>query len=1094
MDRNSTKQFLRISLLIIGFQFTLCQKSYSQEIFGAPPMRVYDNQDARLISSIVQDDRGIIYLTTSRGVIAYDGVDFETIKTGFSGIAKLIKDAQGDIYLATNQDFLKAEVDSIGKIVFKSLFPADSTKVSIGVTTLLTSSKYVYCIGDAGIYEYSIKDQKLNHYPSKFTGGFIKDDKLWVTKAGTQLVVLNEGKVSPAPFQDEINKVTNGGGLTSLSLPFTNNENLLFSNSNKKLFAYSGVHPSLRELSNFNVPVTGIGASATWSKNDHLLGTTFYGVLLIDSVGNVKYNYNVKTGLVDNFVGSLMVDRSKNIWIGMYSFGKSIVKTESANDLQLWPKTGLSWELAKFNGRVYIASRQNLFEINPTSNEIRTMFENSRQIRSVITFKHQNQERLLAAVLPDNAVFEFSKDQSNPKIIYQGKRLTYIRQSKTNPNRLYICDNNQLGYLLFNGHTWKYNSIPTTFTSVYLVEDKEGSLWVSNGPKTALIRIIPKNNNDIFEIKEEVTYTQEDGLPKVYFYPMLLGENDLLFLSDTGVLEFNNGTKKFKPWRGLGKFGNNLLNEGIANIFKNQFDGSFYLQQDSDHNFDIYQIKPMPNGDTIVVTKPFKRFIPQLGLVDAFAFLPEENGNIWMGGSTFVVRYNAKEDRKNYEDDFLCLIRKVTLNDSILFAGNLPKTQLSQLKPTLLYDSGRLTIRYAAPFYDSEERTLYSYKLEGLDNTWSPWQKGTQREFQHISEGDYVFLVKAKNIYGKESNVASYSFTVLPPWYRTWWAYVIYVLLFGIYVIGLVRWRTSSLQRKKRELEEIVEEKTQELKDTNQQLLITNQELETSQEELRQSNDELHATNEYLKKTQRQLVESEKMASLGQLTAGIAHEINNPINFISGGVQAINTVTQEFLESNERTPEKLESTIRDIQDLMASINNGVNRTAGIIASLKTFTSPSEVIDTYIDVKECVENSIVLLRRKLLDHEIQLTTHYDHKAQVLANSSQLSQVIINLLDNAIHALKDVSGPRRIEVKTYEQGRELLILVKDNGLGIDESDIAHIFEPFFTTKEVGSGVGLGLSISYSIIEKHKGKITCVSTIRKGTEFTVSLPIPD
>lgn len=274
--------------------------------------------------------------------------------------------------------------------------------------------------------------------------------------------------------------------------------------------------------------------------------------------------------------------------------------------------------------------------------------------------------------------------------------------------------------------------------------------------------------------------------------------------------------------------------------------------------------------------------------------------------------------------------------------------------------------------------------------------------------------------------------------------------------------------------------------------MITNQELETSREELQQSNDELLATNEYLKKTQRQLVESEKMASLGQLTAGIAHEINNPINFISGGVQAINSVTQEFIESNERTPEKLESTIRDIQDLMASINNGVNRTASIISSLKTFTSPSEIIDTYIDVKECVENSIVLLRRKLMDHDIDLTTHYHHQAKVLANSSQLSQVMINLLDNAIHALRDVNGPRRIEVKTSEQGRELLIQVKDNGLGIDENDLPHIFEPFFTTKEVGSGVGLGLSISYSIIEKHKGKITCVSTLRKGTEFTVSLPM--
>jgi signal transduction histidine kinase len=627
---------------------------------------------------------------------------------------------------------------------------------------------------------------------------------------------------------------------------------------------------------------------------------------------------------------------------------------------------------------------------------------------------------------------------------------------------------------------------------VYLVEDKDGSIWVSNQPKTELIRIIPKNGNDIFEVKEQITYTHKDGLPSVYFYPFLTGDDEVFFLSNIGVIQFDQATQKFKPWRGLGRYGNHLLNAGVSNFFKNKYDGSFYLQQDTEANFNIIQFKPLPNGDTLVVTKPFKRFITQLGLVDAFAFLSEANGNIWLGGNAYIVRYNANEDQKNYEEDFSCLIRKVTLDDSVLFGGNLPEKKLEQLKPKLLYDSGNLIIRYAAPFYDHEDKTLYSYKLEGLDKTWSPWQKTTQREYQHLSEGNYLFLVKAKNTYGNESNESSYAFAVLPPWYRTWWAYTFYVILFGIFVIGLVRLRTSNLQRKKKDLEEIVEEKTQELQETNQQLITTNNDLETSQEELRQSNDELVATNEYLKRAQRQLVESEKMASLGQLTAGIAHEINNPINFISGGVQAMNAVTQQFMESKERTPEKLESTIKDIQELMSSINNGVNRTASIITSLKTFTSPSESIDTYIDVTDCIHNSIILLKRKLADHAIEMVTHYGHKARVLANSAQLSQVLINLLDNAIHSLKDVNGARKVTIQTSELKNELLIQVRDNGIGIAEKDIAHIFEPFFTTKEVGAGVGLGLSISYSIIEKHKGKISCISKAGEGTEFTISLPI--
>lgn len=1092
MNPVSATQFLRTSLLVIILPFNVCWVSYGQTTLGFPPTRVYDHPDVRLTYSIAQDDRGIIYFVSSRGVMTYDGVDFELVKTGFSGNAKLIKDAQGDIYLSTNQDFLRGEADSVGNIQFKSLFPPDSEKVSLDVTTLLATSNYVYCIGDAGIYEYSTKEKKLNHYPGKFRDGFVKEDQLWVINNDTHLVVVSHGKINPAPFENEIQKVSKGGKIAALSLPFTNREHLLFSSSNQKLFAYNGSNPGLRELKNFKIAAPSITSSATFSQNDHLLGTSFHGALLIDTLGNLKYQYSFYTGLADNQVSSLFVDRSKNIWIGVYSITKALVKTESTNDLQLWPKVGALWEMTKFNNRIYVAARQNLYEINPTNNEIRTMFEGSHHIKSVITYQNKGQERLLAAVLPENAIFEFTADQPKPRIIYQGKKLTYIRQSRTNPNRLYICDDDKLGYFLFHERSWKYYPIPNDFKNVYLVEDKDGSIWVSNQPKTALIRIVPKNRNDVFEVKEQITYTQKDGLPSVFFYPFLTGDDEVFFLSNIGVIQFDPVTQKFKPWRGLGRHGNHLLNAGVSNFFKNKYDGSYYLQQDTEANFNIIQIKPLPNGDTLVVTKPFKRFITQLGLVDAFAFLPEANGNIWFGGSAYIVRYNAQEDRKNYEDQFSCLIRKVTLDDSVLFGGNLPEKKLEQLKPKLLYDSGNLTIRYAAPFYDHEDQTLYAYKLDGLDKTWSPWQKTTQREYQHLPEGNYTFLVKAKNIYGKESNEASYAFVVLPPWYRTWWAYVIYAILFGVYVMGLVRLRTRSLQRKKRELEELVEEKTQQLKETNQQLLVTNQELETNREELLQSNDELQATNEYLKKTQQQLVESEKMASLGQLTAGIAHEINNPINFISGGVQAINAVTKEFMESSERTPEKLESAIRDIQDLMASINNGVNRTTNIIASLKTFTSPSERIDTFIDVKQCLENSIVLLRRKLMDHEIELKTHYHHNVQVLANSSQLSQVMVNLLDNAIHALKDVSGPRRIEVKTSERGQELLIQVKDNGMGIDEKDLSHIFEPFFTTKEVGSGVGLGLSISYSIIEKHKGKISCVSKLGKGTEFTITLPI--
>ncbi len=1076
---------LRLILSVLCFLPAL--PAMAQPIMGQTLSKGYSSTEYKFAGSITQDDRGIIYFVSRPGVVTYDGVQFEKVGLKTNEVmSDIARGADGNIYVFGDQTFMKSYVDSVGQIQFKDLLKLLKNEVRVTRGGLLITSNRVYGRCSAGLLEYDPKKDSVNFYPGTFSSGFVKDDIVWLsTGGGKELLSFHNGKFMRAPYTDSL--TNNNIPIRTVDMNFTNHERVLSLPSG--LVAYSDKKKNLRILSTpynaGNIQHYGVSIGNRF----HFIGNQLTGAILIDSVGNLLNRYSVKTGLVSNVVIGTHADRESNIWVGLFGYKKNqLVKTEHGNDLRVWPVLGLITAMVKKGDKIYLSTSENLFVVDTKTNEMNPVFNEPHRAETVVNFRFGKEEHLLSIINPEGQIVEIDEKGKSTPIFTSASSIIMMTQSRSNPRRLYIVNDDKVSYLLYSAGKWTHYDLNIDFPTTDVLEDSDGSIWLRNPSRQKLLHLIPKNTDDVLTIKEQFPYSIDDvkigSAP--YLYPILMDDGELLFRCSLALLKFNRVTKKFETWNYLDHLG------PFINVFKNTYNNSIYLQSSYKRGYEIFQVKVTNEKDTVIISKPFKRILPLLSIIGERAFVADEKSVWFVGREGYLVRYTESEDIKNYSSPFNTIIRKVTLNDSVLYGGYFTGDELKQLKPKLLYDSGRLTIRFAAPFYDNEEQTLYSYKMQGLDKSWSQWQRITEKEYQNLSEGDYTFLVKAKNIYGDESEPASFSFAVLPPWYRTWWAYALYIVLFSLFVIALIRWRTRSLQRKKVELEKTVELKTQELKEANFQLVNYNHELESFQEELRQSNDQLVATNEYLQKAQRQLVESEKMASLGQLTAGIAHEINNPINFISGGVQAINAVTEEFLEKKERTPEMLEATIRDIQDLMGSINNGVTRTATIITGLKNFANPSEEINDAIDVIECIENSVILMKRKMADHNIGLETNYHHHSRIPANSTQISQVVINLIDNAIHALKDINGARKITITTLEQADELLIKVKDNGVGIAEKDQSRIFEPFYTTKEVGSGVGLGLSISFSIIERHKGKLTFVSQSGVGTEFTISLPL--
>ena len=274
---------------------------------------------------------------------------------------------------------------------------------------------------------------------------------------------------------------------------------------------------------------------------------------------------------------------------------------------------------------------------------------------------------------------------------------------------------------------------------------------------------------------------------------------------------------------------------------------------------------------------------------------------------------------------------------------------------------------------------------------------------------------------------------------------------------------------------------------------------------------ELEKANDALKNTQAMVVHSEKMRSLGQLVAGITHEINNPINFVHGNLVHLKNYSNalleiirlyEIMELNlndtekqelKKLKEKLELDFikEDLPMLIKSCQEGTERTKNIILDLKNFSRIEEMVINKIDIEKEIETTLNILNNKI-KNKIEIIKEYDKDLPLIEGyGGQLNQVFMNILDNSCYALSQKEGKKNITITIQKSEKDVIIKIKDNGCGINKEEASKIFDPFFTTKPVGEGTGLGMSISYKVIQNHKGSIYADSIEGQGTTFIITLP---
>ena len=688
-----------------------------------------------------------------------------------------------------------------------------------------------------------------------------------------------------------------------------------------------------------------------------------------------------------------------------------------------------------------------------------------------------------------------------------------------------------------------------------LLEDKHGHLWVCNG--TTLSRMnkqtgefIHYNSNaanfkdfdhqTIYSITQDnegyiwlgtgngiKRFDENAGLFKHYYHT----PGDTTGISDyTSIAIFADS--KDNIWSGFGSIATDRLDKRTDRIthFKHNPKDPASISSNVVSSFyedskGIIWIGTWAGGlcRFDYSTGKFTTYTIKDGLPDnsVYSILEDNNNNLWLGTANGLSQFDpVRKTFTNYEykDGLQGNVfaggwrnRPAVFKgrDGILYFGGLgglnffDPSQLktnSTLAPVVitqfkLFDelvkganeSGKIILKHHENYFSFEfsslsyynpEKNQYAYKLEGVDKDWVYSGARRYAGYTDIGPGKYIFRVKATNNDGVW-NEEGVSITVIirPPWWRTWWAYGIYGLLVIAGLLAIHRYQKQRVIRAERE--------------------------KAQKKELAQAKEIEKAYNE-LKTTQQQLIQSEKMASLGELTAGIAHEIQNPLNFVNNFSEVNDELLKELkTEAEKGNFEEVKAIANDIVVNSEKINYHGKRADAIVKGMlqhsRISTGQKEPTDINALADEYLRLAFHGLRAKDKSFNANFKTDFDDSiGKINIIPQDIGRVILNLINNAFYAVdekKKQMGDEyepTVSVSTKKLNGKVEIKVEDNGNGIPQKVSDKIFQPFFTTKPTGQGTGLGLSLSYDIVKAHGGELGVATKEGEGSEFTIQLPV--
>ena len=826
---------------------------YGNPFITCYPSEVYNDEEQNW--AVVQDNRGFIYVANYQAVLEYDGTTWRLIEIPNAAyVYSLALGDDGVLYVGATNQFGYIAPDSIGNLAYKSLSEqvSDSVIFSGVYDTYCQNGKVYFCSYE---YDFVYSDGQLESVyqkPDMSTRSFLMNDTLYASNLLGGLTNMYTGSMALD------NKALPSGVIRIHQL--NDNEYLFLSNGSASVY-----NIRTGKLNKCNAEAYGETApytfySSTKTPRGYVLSfisSNDFTFVLTDTLLNFTSALNPTNGLIDNIGINSYVSSTGMMW-GTLNYG--VAKAEIGSPIRVSNEangiSGIITDVIEHNGVLYVSTYNGVFY--KTANKEKFMVFNPVEGIETNAFalmefkiKGTNKSKLLCAT--QNGLYEI-KGKKAEKVKLRDDKLdlgsvSYFTQSRVDPDKMYISTSFGLSIYKYSDKGWTEEK-PVSFKQItgavaYMSEDAQGNLWTN--PEQQGIMMFPYGQDTVY------TYDEEDGINTEQVNIKFM-RGHLFFCTADGIMEFCDSTQSFVRSTYFGEFTADTT-KGVYRI-QEYGDGFVMSCRRGSHENWVEIAQADGTGGYKVFDAPFKR-LPNKW---ADAVYVDSEGNVWIGASTNLFCYHTEkpyvcEAPTSSTLPFNVHIRSVTANDSkVIFNGafadengKLSLVQNLKKEIVLPYSQRNLDITYSATFFEESSRTEYSTMLKGSEKVWSKWSNRTEVTHNNLGEGLYTFMVKARNIYGVESNVAEFTFRIKPPFYRTIVAYILYVIILVALVYGIVKWNTRRLIEEKKRLEQKIAEATEEIRGQNVQL-------EQQKDEIEKQKDEIQSSINYARRIQRALL------------------------------------------------------------------------------------------------------------------------------------------------------------------------------------------------------------------------------------------------
>lgn len=984
--------------------------------------------------ALVQGRQGIIYAANNSGVLEYDGTSWKLIPTTEGNpVRSLAKDSRGRIYVGGSGELGYLAANTQNRMIFHSLKNklnrADWNFGNVWFTFADKNSVYFVC--DSHILEWA--DGRFRVWRSDIgTLGFawLVNGTLYVSASEKGLLKNENGSLKLV----EGGEAFKGMGLTSL-LPYKGNK-LLAVGLSKEFFIYDGstLEPFLKDGQRVRIR-DAVYHGLRLNNGDFALATTGSGLYLMDGNGTIRNNICRKEGLASDAVYSVFEDAESDLWLAT---DNGISRLETNSPLRVLNENhGLDenpMDIEVFSNKLFTTNSKGLFELNslPSQGIAKPYFKKIAGIDNLTMHCQTYGNELIVSNY--DGVFVLDQHGRRAQIARENVvRVEESRPAQMPQNLLVGLEGNGLTELLFQDGKWVqgHKREDMQFFSESFARADDGTVFINsrrNGIYEMAWQTPGHTLRDTFKL---IHHGPENGLSSNKIRWLEKVGNTVYASTDKAMHRFNTVKRVFEV--------DSLLTAGVA-PYKGGWINEIVAGRDGTMWFTLYHNY---QSHVFEYGKKGLQKLPMSGrMSDALISKVHDNGDGFMlfGSNKWIVLFD-KNLKTNTIKPFKTLIRQISINKDSLIG-------FRDASPEIAYGHKGLRFQFALPSYDLSTKNQFQYFLEGFHDQWSAWSGESFVDFTNLPEGHYVFRVRGRNVYGQAGGEASLAFTILPPWYRAWWAFALYALLLGGLAAMLVRFRERKLKMEKLELENTVRERTE-------KIMLQTEELK----------------------------EMDRMKS--RFFANISHEFRTPLTLILAPLE------EELSKKPPAEQDKLLIMKRYANRLLELVNQLLNLSKLEAGKMELQVQKGD-LRQFLSILSSSFDSLAQHAHITFEQNITLP-----EGKFWFDPDKLEKVIINLLSNAFK-FTPTGGSVMFAAHMQEKvGRQMLyISVSDTGKGIAPDEQQQVFESFYqarqTVENQDGGTGLGLALAQELVRLHKGNISLQSELGKGSVFSVEVPV--